>query len=420
MKTKMTESTDQRPTLSQATEASRLPFFDTVRNLAMMAVVLHHAVAAYSGSAVYWAAHDTTSVMIDGVRQILDMFMMPIFFFIAGYFALLSIRRKGSGRFLQDRLKRLGIPWLLAIFVFIPLSWYGVRATIQDNVPDGGFLNYWLAYVGNFGALQVGPLSSLQTNQVQFWFLSLLILIMVVFAFLYTVHRRWKKKDAQATKSLPVLEALLLFGLLTVMAYFVATLFIPDELWVMVNLLVQFQPTRMILYVAYFGLGVYAASQKWFADGQPPGRLGIWLPVSVLLSIAFLIVGQAVFANPDTSHHLPAGLLLAFALIRSFLCLSVLIVFMSYAIKYWNRPSPFNQRLAASSYIIYLTHITFIVPLQRALMMWSGGPALIKAGIIFFLGLAISYGASLLIRRFSRVTALALVGLALLVAAVTL
>jgi glucan biosynthesis protein C len=405
---------------ARAIKASHLPFFDTVRNLAMMAVVLHHAVAAYSNTAIYWAAHDTTSLMIDGVRQILDVFMMPIFFFIAGYVALLSIRRKGSVRFLQDRLKRLGIPWLLAIFVFIPLSWYGVRATIQDNVPDGGFLSYWLAYLGDFGALQVGPLSGLQTNQVQFWFLSLLILIVVVFAFLYTVHGTWKKKVAQATKSLPVPKALLLFGLLTAMAYFVATLLIPDELWVMVNLLVQFQPTRTVLYVAYFGLGVYAASKKWFADGQPPGRLGIWLSVTLLLSIALLAVGQAVFANPDTSHHLPAGLLLALALIRSYLCLSVLVVFVSYAIKYWNKPSPFNQRLAASSYGIYLTHITIIVPLQRALMMWSGGPALIKAGIVFFLGLAVSYGASLLIRRFPHVTALALIGLALLVAAITL
>lgn len=416
----MTELTGQRPTLAQAIKASRLPFFDAVRNLAMMAVVLHHAVAAYSNTAVYWAAHDTTSVLIDGLRQILDVFMMPTFFFIAGYFALSSIQRKGVGRFLQGRLKRLGIPWLLAIFVFIPLSWYGVRATIQDNIPDGGYLNYWLAYVENFGALQVGPLSDLHMNQVQFWFLSLLILILVVFALLYTVQRRWKNKHAQMTRNLPVLKALLLFGLLTAAAYFIATLFIPDEQWVMVNLFVQFQPTRTILYVAYFALGVYASSQKWFTNGQPSGRLTVWLPIGALLSIAFLVAVQDVFANPDTSHHLPAGLLLAFALARSFLCLSVLIAFVSYAIKYWNRPSPFNQQLAASSYIIYLTHITFIVPLQRALMMWSGGPALIKAGIVFILGLAISYGASLLIRRFSRVTALGLVGLALFVVVVTL
>lgn len=48
-------------------------------------------------------------------------FFMTLFFVISAYFVLPSLKRKGAARFILDKLKRLGIPVLLTIFVLAPI-----------------------------------------------------------------------------------------------------------------------------------------------------------------------------------------------------------------------------------------------------------------------------------------------------------
>lgn len=93
-------------TVSKTT--NRLLFFDMVRNLAMLSVVLYHAAGAYSTVASYWPVHDGSSIIADGIRELFDVFMMPIFFFLAGYFTFPSLNRQGTLKFLTGEIKT---PW---------------------------------------------------------------------------------------------------------------------------------------------------------------------------------------------------------------------------------------------------------------------------------------------------------------------
>ena len=61
----------------KSTTTSRLYFFDFVRNVAMLAVVVFHAVAAYSTVTPHWYSHDGSSVVADIVRKVFDPVMMP-------------------------------------------------------------------------------------------------------------------------------------------------------------------------------------------------------------------------------------------------------------------------------------------------------------------------------------------------------
>ena len=47
-------------------------------------------------------------------------YFMCIFFFVSAYFSPSSLRRKGRAEFLSSRLKRLGIPFLLFLFLIGP------------------------------------------------------------------------------------------------------------------------------------------------------------------------------------------------------------------------------------------------------------------------------------------------------------
>ncbi len=383
-------------------------FFDMVRNLAMLSVVLYHTAGAYSTVAPYWPVHDGSSVIADGIRELFDVFMMPVFFFLAGYFALPSLYKQGILRFLTGKFRRLGVPWLLALFVIIPMSLYFTRVKANPDLVHQPFWQYWMTYLADFGTFRVGLLSVDKTNQMHFWFLSLLLTFFTAFGLFHAVRSRIPGtssgtspiKEPGSKKS--ILKFILLAGLLGSAGYFAVTLMTPDMSWLTVDLLWQFQPGGLVLYIACFALGVFAYSRQWFVGNRFPDHLSILVPIGLSLTAAFFLVGQDVFAHPLDSNLLPIGLLLAFSVIRTFLCLTFLVVFVAYARTYWNRLSVFNQKLAENSYNIYLVHLFFVVPLQNMLMIWPGGPAIVKAAIVFLLVLPISYGLSRLIERFPQ------------------
>lgn len=404
----------------KSTTTNRLLSFDFVRNVAILSIVIIHAVSAYSTVTPHWPLHDGSSVVADIVRMVFDTLIMPIFFFVAGYFGLASLQRKDVWPFLKSKLRRIGIPWLLAIFILIPLLDY---LRVMNDGSNTSFLAQWLMYLKQAGTLRAIPLSSEGINQWHYWFLSLILSFFFAFSLFYSIlkGRKTPRSTTPRTSSnRSILQALLLTGALTSAGYFVTLLFIPKSGWVAIDLFLIFKPTDLVLYIAYFALGVYAYSKRWFVDGKPLDYLKFWAVATVLLTIGFLPFAQVVFANPTVSHTLSPGLLLAFSLTRSFLCLAFLVTLMSYALQYWNSPSPFNQKLAAHSYNIYLVHFIFVIIFQEFLMLWQGGPPIVKAGIVFLLSILISIGISSLIKRFPRGFVGFLVALFVLVIAATL
>ncbi len=62
---------------------------------------------------------------------------MSLMFFLSGLFVPSSLARKGSWKFLSDRLLRIGLPMALAIMFLSPLAYYAAyRTTAVDPSPD--------------------------------------------------------------------------------------------------------------------------------------------------------------------------------------------------------------------------------------------------------------------------------------------
>ena len=163
-----------------------------------------------------------------------------------------------------------------------------------------------------------------------------------------------------------------------------------DTSWLTINLLLQFQPSKLFIFAACFGLGVYGYSKKWFIDGKQIGRLSIWAPATILLLAAFMVIGQVVFQNPLTTTALSPAYLLLYAAVRSILLLAIIITVCSLGVRYFNRPSHTIRTLADNSYYIYLLHLFFVSIFQDILMMWPG-PIEIKIAMVFAISLSISY-----------------------------
>ena len=375
----------------------------------ILLVVVYHSVAAYATVVPWWMYHDVSFFAADIIRELFDVFMMPVLFFVSGYFVLPSLKKRTVSKFLVDKARRLLIPWVLAVLIITPLLFYDTPNQIVKP-----FWNYWLTFMRGFPT----QLSYLPRTLIQgpYWFISLLFAFFVVFAIIYAVTRRqWSgavaPAEREAASERSVLVTLALFGVLTFVGYFATLLVVPDTSWLTLGMFLEFQPTRLVLLVCYFVLGVYAQSGQWFADARSLGNPALWGGISVALAIAYLMVGQPLFRDLAGVPGLSIGLLLPFALIRSVLVLSVFLFLLTVGFRYWNRANRLDRELSATSYDIYLSHVWFVAIIQAALLQWSGSPA-IKALIAFLVALGVSFAISRwAIERHGRATAAVIVAL---------
>ncbi len=400
------------PAAAGAVGTARLAFLDNLRYLMVLLVLVYHSVAAYATVAPHWVYHDTTTIAADMVRELFDVFMMPVLFFVAGYFGLVSLEKKGVWAFLVDKVRRLLVPWALAVLVILPLLLYSKADRLARP-----FWSYWLTYLSSFETrlrFSQAPLGL--TTQAVYWFISLLFAFFIVLAFAYALTRRWRTRPSAARPSAPstgsVLQALLLFGLLSSIAYAIVLLLVPDSSWFTLGMALEFQVTRLVPYAGCFAVGVYARSQGWFADGKPIGSLVVWAPVSLALAATYLLIGQPVFADTAGNAGLARDLLVSYAFVRSFLLLALLVLFLSLAARFWNRSSVIDRQLAASSYNIYLVHYFFVIVMQETLVEWTGSPVLAKIAVVFLVALATSYAVSRwVLARHARAFALVVMAL---------
>lgn len=368
----------------------RLFFLDNLRYFIVLCVVILHAALAHSKLAPWWPVQEIVPGMapiFDVIVLITDVFIMPIMFFIAGFFALRTIRKKGAWLFIRSKLARIGIPLLVGATTIVPIIGFLYEYARGTDAASAGYTAYWVRYLKGFGDFYVGYITSFaQPSHNYFWFLSLLFWFFVVFACLYAIKTRWFGKETVVPEQgkshdLHALPVLLGLGFVTGMSLVIMVpLFTVNgqEPWVIIANLVQFQPTRLLLYAFYFPAGIYAAWKGWFANGNAIGRLRIWLPVCLGMMLLFL--GSVQKLGGGASPSLPVLMVYCFS--RAFLCLSIFMTLMSFAYHYWNRDSKVNRTLAANSYGIYILHMPIVLGLGLALMSWTAGPVIIKFGIV--------------------------------------
>ena len=377
----------------QKQATSRLVSMDFVRVLALFGVILFHASGAYA-NIPYWSVQNGTSIVAIGIRELVDVFIMPLFFFLAGYFTLSSLRKKGSWGFFKSKFWELGFAWIVVVILVLPFSWW----VVNRHTATGSYLTTWFTWIQSAGQTRLGVFETpAQSVHLHFWFISLLFAFFIAFLLIYkiagnSIAKRFSVAETAASTRKTAL-ALLTFGVVCAVGYFISLLLVQDASWLTINLFLEFQPSKLFIFAACFGLGVYGFSRKWFVDGKQIGNLSLWVPATILLSAAFLFVGQDVFQNPLTTTALSPAYLMLYAALRSFLLLSVVVTVCSLGVRYFSRPSHAISSLADNSYYIYLLHLFFVSTFQDILMVWQGAIA-IKIVMVFGISLLISYSIS--------------------------
>ncbi|GAA3454562.1 acyltransferase family protein [Dactylosporangium matsuzakiense] len=331
----------------------RLHFVDTLRVLLIALVVVHHVAGIYSGLDAWYFTETPTS---DGESLLLTVFMlvnqawfMGAFFLLAGLFTPASYDRKGPGRFLRDRLLRLGVPFLVFYFVINPLLWRDVHG------------------IGS------GPL----------WFvLALLIFDCCYAAFRFATRNR--PRPARAETPLPYRHVLTVIALLAA-ATWALRIVIPIGFWIPV---IDF-PTAAYLpqYVTFFVLGIVAARRGWL-PGALRARTG-WLGLALALGGTLVFFPLALAGGLEA--WLGRGTLgsLFYALWDSTFAVGLVLALLTLLRARFDRE---HRYLSAHVFTVYVIHAVVVTVVGLSLT-WLDWPSVAK----FALGAAVAVPACFLL-----------------------
>ena len=98
---------------------------DNRRTIIIFLVVLYHVGGVYESAGLwgwFWIVDDPATMTWVGVVGIMfDLFVMPTMFFIAGYLTPPSLDKKTGWGFVKGKIKRLLLPWVIAVFTLLPI-----------------------------------------------------------------------------------------------------------------------------------------------------------------------------------------------------------------------------------------------------------------------------------------------------------
>ena len=283
---------------------------------------------------------------------------------------------------------------MLGVLLVTPLPPYFEAYLDRGASLAPSFRTHCASYFQDGLRLATGTVSSTeQFNQGHLWFVSLLLLFFLVLA---AWHALWGSaaggRKAPATRQSTV-TAVALVGFLSILGtLFAHSIFsTPEdpEPWLVIGNVLQFQPTRLSLYVLFFLLGLRAWSQHWFSGGHGVGTVGLWGGVLAAMLATFLVLFHLVVTN----YSVAIGV--AYLVSRCLLCLSFLFFLLAAGRRFWNTPTMANVSLAASSYDIYLLHFLVVVGLQALLLVvWPQTSVYLKAMLITVTAITTCYGTS--------------------------
>ncbi len=273
------EKTELRPL-----GGKRLAYLDNMRVVMVAGVIAGHAIAGYAG--MNWTYADVAEGEMGTVSQAVfgllilpfAVFVMALFFLVAGLLTPSSLDRKGPSRFVRDRLIRLGIPLAAFTFVLWPLMTYGLYAAA------GSAWSLWDVYADD-PTLDNGPL----------WFVEVLLIYSLVYA--VWVGWRLRRRRAPDPVTMGPLRArhLVALGVGIATATFVVRRWFPFDSLQFTNAHVWQWPEC----IGLFGLGIVSARRGWL---QPvPDRIRRACGWVALVATLALILAFTSTESPDRS-----------------------------------------------------------------------------------------------------------------------
>jgi peptidoglycan/LPS O-acetylase OafA/YrhL len=193
--------------------ARRRADLDALRIVLCGGIVLFHALSIYSAEPIYHLKSALPSPAASVLAELLRIAIMPLFFVLAGWSAVVSLRTRRAGAFVRERARRLMVPLVAGTVLLGPLIKY-VELTHGRDI---GFHGLWLVPPLQDGFLAFVPRYFTRMNLLTWshlWFLAYLFLVSLLLLPLALRLARAKPRAGVPAAPLVYLPALAFAALL--------------------------------------------------------------------------------------------------------------------------------------------------------------------------------------------------------------
>lgn len=346
--------------------AERYHAFDALRGAMMLLGVVLHSATMYSTiDGVWWMKDPATGRWADALIGFIHAFRLPAFFVMAGFFTCLLREKRGWQAMLENRMARLGLPFLLAMVTIYPvLKLASVYAHFAGQGPaPGAALMDWLRR-GRFTAtLEPGHM----------WFLETLLWTILV----ATAGARWLDRLAAGGWFRRVMTSRMGWAAMAAVSF-------PMLLLTEVGLLDTpkgFSPHWHVVasYLVFFAFG-WGLYRNRGALGAL--RRGGW-PEMVAAAVLLVPLIGALIAQIEQRGTRVWGAYVATAALSAAMAWLMIYGLLGVFQRRFAKPGRVGRYLADSAYWVYLIHPVALVVVQYP-MTGLAAPSFVK----FLLGLA--------------------------------
>ena len=277
-------------TNQQISTNQRVLFFDQIRALMIALVIAVHVPMAFgiSWMGVRIPIEGAAVPFFGGISiwfgYFCNTFFIYMLFLLSGYFVPRSVHKKGIANYLKDRLRRIGIPFLIGLFLINNAAWLLGRLSPASPLAEL-------------------PWSDIPFNRVGvLWFL----VVLFVFDLLYCawVALRGDRFSVDTSVPIPRLRSWLISAV--VLAIIEVVLTTRTDLWAALRSTpldgLGFQGMHIFTYAFLFFLGSKASFHRWL-ERLNSHLVVRWFRFSVALALCLLAIFLVLTFNGSMSSE---------------------------------------------------------------------------------------------------------------------
>jgi len=364
---------------------NRLFYVDNLRIFLICLVVLHHLAITY-GAPGSWYYNEVEADLISSIPFSMfvatnQAFFMGMFFLIAAFFMLPSLKRKGTLVFVKDRLLRLGIPLVVFYLVLSPLSVYLLVRFI-----DGQAITFW-SFISAGRGRGFGPM----------WFVEALLLFSLVYVVIGAFQRKGKRK-IEKTRPFPSTHKIILFALSISFGTFIIRIWLPVG-WAME--FTGFQFPHFLQYISLFIIGIVAHNNNWLNSIDYKRALRWFVFVQVMIFGIFPVLFYFGGAAEGVIEEFMGGWhwqSLAYAVWEQIVCFSMIIALLGIFRERLNKQGRLALGMSASAYTVYILHTPILLMIGVVFVSWDIYP-LLKFIVLAPMALIVCYSIANQVRK---------------------
>ena len=355
-------------------ERSRLAYLDNLKVGLIAGIIAAHGINSYTdfGS---WPYQDVQEVRVAGSTETVfvlvtsfgALFLMGLFFLISGLFTPGSMERKGVGRFVRDRLLRLGLPFAAFTLLLWPLTMYALR---EPFLHEGSYW-YWFMHADPF--LDNGPM----------WFIGVLLLYSIGYA-------AWRAVRPAPDPGESPLDGrtLVAIGAAIALTGFVVRLEFPANSGQVLNLHLW----EWSQCLGMFLFGIACARRAWLMPVPDRLRRGCGIVALIAaVSIATMILTAESLGLDEHDYFGGFGWpSLATSISEGALVIAACVWILGFAQRRLDHQKRLGRALARSAYAAFLLQGPVLIGLALAMRTFDV-PGEVKALVVAGLGVVLSF-----------------------------